>query len=223
MKKSHLIFTLLFLFLIGCKKEKQEVGIIYNEKTFLDSILDINKYKIVEKIKQNDSVYSIKAVNKDKYILTGYLSLKDSDKIRWWTLSKDKKKLLKIEYLFDGEKTIRNQIIIFNNNQIDTLQSKFFTKKILPNGKIKFDFYTPRFAFSNSEVQTHLIYSYYNKDEYTNRQDNWLKKDGNHYTVNVNIPDLLKEAKSIKGVLIERETKDSLEGLNLIFFDETIK
>jgi hypothetical protein len=225
MKKLYKAFTSLFLlvFFIGCEKEKPESSIIFNEKTFLDSILDINKYKIVEKTKDNDSIYSIKAINKDKYILTGYLNLKDSDRIRWWTLTKDNKKLLKVEYLFDGEKTIRNQIIIFNNNQIDTLQSKFYTKKILEGGKIKLDFYTPKFAFPNSEVSTELIYSFINKNDYTDKQTRWLKKIGNHYTCIINIPDSLKTESSIKAMLIERETKGSLEGLNQIFFEETIK
>lgn len=224
MKNSNLFYFFFLPLLIGCKNEIEVSGGIYNEKMFLDSALNINNYKVVERIQENDSVYSIKGLGKNNYTLSGYISAKDSAKIRWWRLYKDENKLMEIEYLFNGEKNVRNQIIFFKSNQIDTLQSKYYTKRIFPNGNIEFIFYTPQFNFRDSEISTQLIYSFSDGHKNLDRQKSWLKKNGSHYSSIIEIPDSVK-VKSIKGVLIEREinTSRSIEGLNQIFFEESIK
>jgi hypothetical protein len=219
-KISLLIFSFLLL-LVSCKKN-EETNILQYKQSF-DKLLDIKNYIIKDKRNINDSLYEFEGTN-DNYRLTGIYNKVTFEKSGWWILYSKRQdhKLLKVEYINDGEKSVKNQIIFYNDRNIDTLSSKFYEKRIINNNKVLYRFYTPIKAYNNSQLYTHLIYAFYKDNNDLQKENIELQKEGSHYTTIVNIP---PSKKFFKALFTESEVniKNSSEGINQIFIEDTVK
>ena len=218
MKKFIMVVSLMTL--LGCKKNDKS-NVLQFQQT-LDKLLDEKNYTVDYRKSINDSIHEFRGFNKN-YILTGVYNKQPSEKTDWWTLyDRKKNKLLKVEFLDTGEKIIKNQIIFYNNKNIDTLSSKFYEKLHIDKKKIMYKFYTPINQYSDSKLYTHLIYAFYTDKNNIQKKDLELKKNGSHSEAIISIPE---QKNLFKAVFIEREinAKNSSEGINQIFIEDTIK
>ncbi|MBP7317957.1 MAG: hypothetical protein KA980_07025 [Flavobacterium sp.] len=122
-----LLLSIIFVFFIGCSKEKQE-----NIQQDINQLMNINNY-LITKRKVNDSIYEVKGENKD-YIIAGHLNENNNKKEGWFLLNFNNPKkdtLLNVEYITFNNKEFLNQYLFFDKNKINLIKSKFYKNNIV--------------------------------------------------------------------------------------------
>lgn len=144
MKNKTIVSLLVFIVLFGCKKEEPRALSIKDD---IDNLFDLTKYKKILQKKINDSVMIFEGKNK-RFSIKGQYNFVSNYKIGWWKSYDitNKEKYLDIEFFKEIDKTkeFNNQIIFYKNNIIDTLYSKFYTKKMRDDETLLYSFYFPK-------------------------------------------------------------------------------
>lgn len=137
-------FLLLVLSIIlSCKKNTDQKNYRdLNSTEYFSISTNLKNLKKIEKHKINDSLYKVNGLFKN-YDMNGYVNEKGM-RINWWTAADNGKGELftKFEYKLIDNKEFVNQYILFDNKNIDTLSSKFYTVKKNANS-VNYKFYMP--------------------------------------------------------------------------------
>jgi len=164
MTKYILYFFVLFL-IISCKKDVNRSVKSISSSEYFSVATDLKNLKNQEKRKLSDSLYEIRGIFSN-YDITGYTN-QDHIKVGWWkAINRNNKKLCaELEYKLIDNKEFVNQYIIFENEKIDSLNSKFYNH--VENKKtIKYNFYLPGNSDrvgSEGKLNYHIYYK--NKEQ----------------------------------------------------------
>lgn len=198
-------FLLLLLFIFSCKGSSEKD----NNREKIDRLINISSYKIKKKV-INDTIIKIEGKN-DNYYITGYLNSKRKKRDNWWKITSinNQKKILDIEYILIGNEEIKNQIIFYKNNKIDSLSSKFYKIKPKELGYLV-SIYLPqsKFKTTSAKFKYNIIKK---KNGVKSYIVNCIKKE-NKYSCIVDASEYGNEI-SIKGIFrqfSELKNKDSV-------------
>ncbi len=155
-------YILILFILLACSKKDKQLGHITFDKIASNS-LSLLPNQISKKI-DRDSVILIEGQNKH-FKIKGCIDKKSKKRIGWWTgidLTNNKN-TFSIEYiLLDNNKLEVNQLKIYHNGKLDTLNSLFYTFEQKGN-LLQYQFYTPqtkgmdffsaKFFYNNNKIK----------------------------------------------------------------------
>ncbi|MBD3903568.1 hypothetical protein NAL32_00705 [Chryseobacterium sp. Ch-15] len=222
-KKVRLIFlSIILTWIISCKKE---------DTSTLDikQALDLSRYKLSQKI-INDSIIEYTGEN-EKLSIKGEYNKNRNHKIGWWNVYDKKKKEIfsKIQIFVEDDKEKINQVLIYDNNKIDTSKSKFYTKDIEYQNnrlsKIKYNFFTPKSTFKTKNID--LFYDIFTDENnsVTKKASIEVKNQSHHY-YEIDLSKYYdKKNIFIAGLFSEYSygNKTDEMGINEMFIEDSIK
>jgi hypothetical protein len=173
MNKSFVLFILFFI--ASCKKsEKIKNFDNLNSSEYFSIPTNLKNMKNIEKNKINDSLYQITGTF-NNYIIKGFVNHRDI-RVGWWNaINKQSKELkAKLEYKFIDNKEFVNQYLLYENDKIDSINSKFYWLDKNKN-VAKYNFYIPnssKHLQSEGKLNYHL---YINGNELKHSQCNCSK------------------------------------------------
>lgn len=226
MKNKIICFFFIITVVIGCKKEQPTSLSIKDD---INNLFNLKKYQKNFQKKVNDSVFLFEGKNK-RFSIRGEYNFKKNYKTGWWKSYEinNKEKYLDVEFFKEvGEKKeLLNQIIFYKDNNVDTISSKFYTRKIINNKKISYNFYFPKsldnFYSTNLNLgilsdEKPLLYP-------TNFKSRKIKSGNYHYLLDISEYEYFKPL-IVVGLFSEYSKNDSKNtiGVNEIFINDTIR